>query len=29
VEFGGGVIKSVACRRPLVCQFGRCQQPQT
>jgi hypothetical protein len=29
VEFGGGVVKNIACRRPLVCQFGTCQRPQT
>jgi hypothetical protein len=29
VQMGGGVVKNVGCRRPLQCQNGRCQQPQT
>jgi hypothetical protein len=29
VQMGGGVIKSVACRRPLQCHNGRCRQPLT
>ena len=29
VQMGGGVVKSVACRRPLQCHNGRCRQPPT